>query len=264
MLRAFSWYWSSSVKMNGAGIRLPSHALKPIEPVTMTASHAQTGTRRSLSTKLDLGQTSRQLRRLRRVRLDPDVCSRCRDVAEKRVRDRLAARRLFECRDVQIRRTAEVVVAPDELEARLAHPRTRPLVPGQQLERRVEGVGLLLVDRHLQGDVVRQLDEPADVADDDRPPVRELADDAAGRLSHRRRAQVDADVACRHQRPEPVLLDIRLPQDALAGQPEPLQAPVEIEAGGDGADEEKSRVWAVASQPGKRLEQLRDPLARVD
>ena len=111
---------------------------------------------------------------------------------------------------------------------------------------------------------VGQLGEPAHVADDDRLAERELADDAARGLAHRRRAQADADVARGHQRPEPVLLDVRLPDDALIGQAEPLQAAVEVEAGRDRTDEQQARVGTLAAQPRERLEQLRDPLARVD
>ena len=49
------------MKMNGAGMRLPSQARKTIEPATMTASHAHAGARRNLSTKLDLGEAPCQL-----------------------------------------------------------------------------------------------------------------------------------------------------------------------------------------------------------
>ena len=49
----------------------------------------------------------------------------------------------------------------------------------------------------------------------------------------------------------------------VIGQAEPLQPPVEIEAGRDGADEQQPRVRPLAAQPRERLEQLRDPLARV-
>ena len=48
----------------------------------MPASHAQAGTRRNLSAKLDLGEAPRQLRRLGRAGLDPDVRGGASDVAE--------------------------------------------------------------------------------------------------------------------------------------------------------------------------------------
>ena len=64
--------------------------------------------------------------------------------------------------------------------------------------------------------VVRKLGEPADVADDERLAERERADHAARRLAHRRRAQVDADVAGGHQRPEPLLVDVVLADDPVA------------------------------------------------
>ena len=84
-----------------------------------------------------------------------------------------------------------------------------------------------------------------------------------GRLAHRRRAQGDADVAGGHQRPEPLLVDVLLADDALTGQAEPLQPAIEVEAGRDGADEQQPRVRTRSAQARERLEQLRDPLARV-
>jgi hypothetical protein len=50
--------------MNGATIPRPYHQRKRIEAATIPASHAHTGTRRALSTKLDLGEAPRELGRL--------------------------------------------------------------------------------------------------------------------------------------------------------------------------------------------------------
>ena len=111
--------------MNGAGIRLPSQARKTIEPATMTVSHAHGGTRRTLSTKLDLGEAPRQLGGLGRAGLDPDVGRGGRDVAEHRVRHRVAARSLLERGGVEVGGAIEVVLAADELEPRGRHRRSR-------------------------------------------------------------------------------------------------------------------------------------------
>src|SRR5688572_20295953 len=134
MLRAFSWYWSSSVKMNGAGIRLASQARRAIEPATTTATHAHAGARRKLSTKLDLGQAPRELRRLRRAGLDPDIRGSRRDVAQDRVGDGLASRRLLEGGDIEVGDAAEVVLTADEVERGLAHALPQRFVAREQLE----------------------------------------------------------------------------------------------------------------------------------
>ena len=49
-------------------------------------------------------------------------------------------------------------------------------------------------------------------------------------------------VARFHQRPQPCLVDVSLPNQARALEPEPLQPPIEVEAGGDLADEQQPRV----------------------
>jgi hypothetical protein len=119
--------------MNGAGIRLPSQARKAIEAATTTATHVHSGTRRNLSAKLDLGEAPRELGRLGRPRLDPDVRRGLRDVAEDGVGDRLAAGRLLERRDVELGGAAEVVLAPGELAGGRAHPLPSARVAGEQL-----------------------------------------------------------------------------------------------------------------------------------
>ena len=95
----------------------PRARRKANEPRTIGAIHTQAGTRRNLSTKVDLGQSPRQLRRLGRAGLDPDVGCRRRDVAEHGVRDRLPADGLLERGGVQVGRAAEVVLAPHESSA---------------------------------------------------------------------------------------------------------------------------------------------------
>src|SRR6186997_1168035 len=93
---------SSSTMMNGATIPRPYHQRKRLDATTMPASQAQTGTRRRLSAKLDLGQPPRELLLLGGTGLDPDLGRGGRDVAEDGVRDRVAARRLLERRRIQL------------------------------------------------------------------------------------------------------------------------------------------------------------------
>src|SRR2546426_866671 len=78
---------------------------------------------------------------------------------------------------------------------------------------------LVFVHRHLEGDLVGQLAEPADVADDERLAERERADHRAGGLAHRRRAKAHVHVAGGHQRPEPRLVHVFLTDHALAFEP---------------------------------------------
>src|SRR5438874_36343 len=82
---------------------------------------------------------------------------------------------------------------------------------------------LVAADGHLQRDVVGQLAEPADVADDERLAERQRANRATRRLSHRWRAQQHTGVARAQQRPEPLLLDVGLADDALTVEAEPLE-----------------------------------------
>ena len=250
--------------IHGPTIPRASHARSAKEQTTIPASQRPgrdaRATYRPSSTSARRRASSRSLRR---AGLDADLRGSPAHIAEHRVRHRLAAGRLLERGCVEVGRASEVVLALDERERCGRHRPASVVVAGEQLERRVQRLRLALVDRNPQRDLVGQLGEPADVADDHRLAERERADHAAGRLAHRRRAQVDADVARGHQRPQPVLLHIRLADDALVGQSEPLQAAVEVEAGRDRADEQEPRVRPLTAQPCERLEQLRDPLARV-
>ena len=96
----------------------------------------------------------------------------------------------------------------------------------------------------LQRDLVRQLGEPADAGDDERLAERERADRGAGGLAHRRRAQVDADVARGHQRPEPRLVDTALADDAVARRARAAAAAAR------GRSSARSRRRAAAAPPG--------------
>ena len=144
-----------------------------------------------------------------------------------------------------------------------AHGGPRVGALGEQAQGRGEVVHLAVAHRDLERDVVRQLGEPAGVGHDERLPERQRADRGAGGLPHRRRAQADVDVARGHQRPEPRLVHVALAEDAVGGEPEPLQAPVEVEPGRGRADEEQSRSRMLGPDARERLEQLRHPLARV-
>ena len=152
--------------------------------------------------------------------------------------------------------------ARDVRPSRLAHARGDAGL-GEPRHRRDERLDLSVADRHLERDIVGQLREPADVADDERLPERQRANRAPRRLAHRRRAQQDAGRAGRHERPEPLLLDVRLADHALGVEPEPLQPPCEVEPGRLGADEEQPRSGMRSAELGEGAQQLRDALALV-
>ena len=142
---------------------------------------------------------------------------------------------------VRVGDAVEVVLAARRSRAPAA-PSSR-LVVGRELERSRDRRHLVLVDRDLQRDAVRQLGEPADVGDEHRLAERERADHRARRLAHRRRAQVDEHVARRHQRPQPLLRHVLLADHARRRvEPEPLEPPLEVEPLGRRADEQQPRA----------------------
>src|SRR5262245_31489678 len=144
--------------MNGATISRASQARSAKEAMTMPASHAPAGTARSRSpTKLDLGEPTRELLRLRGIGGDPDLGAGGRAVAGTPVRDSLAAGRELEGGDVAIGDAAEVVLPACELAGPLTHARAQVRPRREQLERRLDRLALGRVDRHLDRDVVGQL-----------------------------------------------------------------------------------------------------------
>src|SRR3990170_4380728 len=117
--------------MNGPTMPRASQARSANEPRTIAASQPQAGTARNLSTKLDLGEAPRELCRLGRAGLDPDLGRGDADVPQHRVRDGLPARGLLERGDVELRGQVEVVLAADELERGGRHRPARSLVAGE-------------------------------------------------------------------------------------------------------------------------------------
>ena len=136
---------------------------------------------------------------------------------------------------------------------------------GQAAQRGGERLHLLLApDGDLDRDRVRKLREPADVADDERLADRERTDRGSRRLAHRRRAQQHDRVARLHERPQPLLLDVRLADDTGVVEPRARDAAREVEARRLGADEQEARAVSRAAQTGERGQQLRDALVLVD
>ena len=159
---------------------------------------------------------------------------------------------------------AEVVLRRRELARGGAHRGACVGALGEEPERRCEVGDLVRADAHLQRDSFGQLREPPHVRHDQRLPERERADRGPARLAHRRRAKADVDVARRHERPQPALVDEPLADDPVSLQPEPLEPPVEVEPGRGGADEQEPGARVLRPYPGERLEQLRHALGVVD
>jgi hypothetical protein len=203
--------------------------------------------------QIDLGEALGELRRLAGRRRDTDVRRGLAHLAQHRVDDRGAPRRLLERRRVAIRDPLEVVVAAGELRARATHPAAHVLPREQQLERGLEVVLLALVHRHLQGDVRRELGEPAHVRDDDGLAERECPDHAAGGLAHRGVAQVHAHVAGHQCQTAPLSTSLaRGPRrEPQALDPRSRSKP------GESADEEAAAGWrsgpSVSEELGDRL-----------
>src|SRR5215471_15103974 len=178
---------TSSTMMNGAAIPPASTTRRPADRPTMASSQSQTGTRRSvLATKLDLGETPGDLPRLSGLGGDPDIGRGPAHIAKHCVVHRVAARCLLEGGGVELGDPLEVVLASRQLGPGLPQLRADVLSLDEELESGAEHVVLRLVGRNLQRDLVRELREPADVADDERLAERERADHAARRLPHRR------------------------------------------------------------------------------
>ena len=168
----------------------------------------------------------------------PDLRRRLGDPQQHRLVDRVAAGRLLERGRVRVGDLVEVML-PLDVRERARAPSARRA--RRQLERRLEHRDLELVDGNLQRDAVGQLGEPADVADDERLAERERADHRAGRLAHRREAQVHETshaAISDHIRSSGTYLETL---DALR-EPEPLEPAVEVEALAGGADEQQPRA----------------------
>ena len=211
----------------------------------------------AVASKPDLVQLTRELRGERRPRLDADLGRSVRDLRDDGVGNARPSCRVLERGRVLLGNPAEVVFPLDVRTRRIAHRKLRRFAGREQLERSCDGGDLVLVDRHLQGDVVGQLGEPAEVADDERSSEGQRSDRAARGLAHRRRAQGDAGVAGSHQRPEAVLLDVPDAFHAVGHQA------VGVEAGRGGADEEELRVRMALAHQTECLDQLGNALARI-
>ena len=195
--------------------------------------------------------------------LDARVGRRLGDRAQDLRLDHGRPGRLLERGDVLLGHAPQVVLRADVSEGSPAH-----LVCDAGLRQALHGRGqrthlLVASHRHLQRDLVGQLAEPAEIADDERLAERQRADCAPRRLAHGRRTQQYAGVARLHQRPQALLLDIGLANHALPVEAEPLEPAVEVEPRRLGADEQQPRSGMGLTELGERAQELRNPLALV-
>src|SRR5512145_1799671 len=106
--------------MNGATISRARRARNAAEPTTIAPSQAQTGTRRRVLPKPDLGEPTGDLPRLVRVPRDPHLRCGLADVEQHRVSDGGAPSGLLQRRGVELGDPAQVVLAAGELGTRRA------------------------------------------------------------------------------------------------------------------------------------------------
>src|SRR5215208_1768396 len=208
--------------IHGAVIRSATVNRTIAESVTIPASHAATGTARTsasdtarprtrltvtLLTEAGLAEPRADLRSRRCAGRDSGAGRRRGDLRDHRLPDGRSAGGLFERRGVELADTPDRMLTLGQLPRGTPHLFARAVVRAELDEHARQDVHLSLVGDDLGGYRVRELREPAHVADDERLAQRQRADRAPGRLPHRRRAEVHAHVAARHQRVEAALLD---------------------------------------------------------
>src|SRR5439155_11052021 len=99
--------------------------------------------------------------------------------------------------------------------------------------------------------------------DDERTAQHERADRDPGRLAHRRKAQVDADIAALDERPECFLVRVAEGLHLLAdAKVRALEERVEVKVWRGRPDEEETGGRKLLQETPKRLEQLRDTFGR--
>ena len=133
------------------------------------------GLRGALYPRLDLGEAAGDLRSPRPSSAEiPTSAAACADLARAPRRRPPRRRRLARARRRTARRRGRRRARAARARAALAPIAARTSGrEREQLERRGQRRHLVVVGRHLERDVVRQLGEPADVADDERLAERE-------------------------------------------------------------------------------------------
>src|SRR4051794_11181094 len=268
--------------IHGVAIFRVSQIRTPIETTTTTASESaaalggfRTVTRRRSghaaprgkersTARADLPQALGDVAQRVSIGRKPGLLCRTRNLAEDGMLDDRAAGRLLEGRDVRLGNAVELVLALRESTPAIAHTHAQVGIAGEQLERVSDGGYLAFADRNLDGGFVRQLSEPADVADHERPAQSQRPHDDAGGLTHCRIAEVDANLTGGEERPEPGFIDVVEPDHILARpKPEPVKDGAEVEPWRKRAHQQEQRLRHPPTQEPEGLEQLRQPLRRV-
>ena len=188
----------------------------------------------------DLSHALGDLAHLRPARLQADLRRGRGDGRGDSAAHRLTPGRLLERLGVGVRDSAEVVVLLGEGAGCGTHPGSELGIPCQTRQVAGENLDLVVADGNLQRDLVRQLREPADVADDLRAAGFQRANADSRGLAHGRVPEADADVGRREQRPEAVL--------RYVVEMERVFRNLELDAGCDGADEQQQRLGDALSQ----------------
>ena len=125
--------------------------------------------RPAVARQSDVVEPACELRGERRPGLDADLGGGLRDLGDNRVGDPGPAGGLFQRRRIVLGNAPEIVISLSVGARGIAHRELCRLARSEQLERCRKRRDLVLVDGHLQRHVVRQLREPAEIADDERP-----------------------------------------------------------------------------------------------
>src|SRR5438552_3805328 len=265
--------------IQGVGTRHASQSRTPIEARTIAArtigaaaavsswrARMRSGRRPSAAgsvAKPDLAKRARDLAQLSIGLREPDIGHRFGDLRDNCVLDERAAGPLLERRAVKLRYPVERMLPLHVLERPTRHLRPQLAVARKLRQNGRQHVDLPLANRNLRRHIVRKLAEPADVRDDERTAQHERADRDPGRLAHRRKAQVDADIAALEERPEFFLVRVAEGLHLLADpKVRALEERVEVKVWRGRPDEEETGGRKLLQETPKRLEQLRDTFGR--
>src|SRR5829696_510446 len=131
---------------------------------TASKRHAGKARGRDSLAKPDLSSSVGDVAQYGIVHVEADLACRGCDVMKHGVLHGGSARTLLERDDVEIRNSVEVVLLPRVVGGGGAHSGPEGRVRHQPLEGRDQRLHLQLVDRNLDGDDIRKLREPTDVA----------------------------------------------------------------------------------------------------
>src|SRR5947208_309442 len=236
--------------IQGVAILRVSQMRTPIEMATTTASvstaafggfrtvtrrrsgHAVPRGRERSTARANLPQALGDVAQRAPIGRKPRLLCRTRDLAQDGILDGCAPGRLLEGPYIRLGDPLELVLALHQSARGVAHACAQLRITDEHLQRVRDGGYLALADGNLDGCFVRQLSEPTEVADYERPAQAQRPNDYPRALAHRRIPEVDADLTGGEEPPEPGFVHIVEPDHVLArSQPEAVVDGSELEPG---------------------------------